>query len=150
VADLEALGAGWGRVSSTFRVADRGARHALLKRSVAEGWTDQEVQKKAKALQGKGGGGGRPRRSPRSLGRSADLDQLVRLAGAWRDFQEVVWSAQRDRYARELGGLSAAGRGPLRRRCAEARAARAALRGGCDAALAVLVSLENLLGAEAK
>jgi len=131
VRELEAMGVNWTRLYISFAVSDQEKRHALLRRAVDEGWSNQQlrftVQQRFPSR--RRGVGGRPRRPVTSHGPEVTLRELGRQCRRWLDFHEGGLAGG------EGPGLGAvrpelALGGPRRTRAAPRERGRGAERGG--------------------
>jgi hypothetical protein len=143
VRKLEAMRVNWTRLYISFAVSDREKRHALLRRAVDEGWSDQRlrftVQERSRSR--RGGVGGRPRHRLARHGPEVTVRELERQCRRWLDFHEQAWQGVKDRdwvqFVRGWPGedldrlvqLLRNTDGALKEVAAACRAARAALTG---------------------
>jgi hypothetical protein len=99
VRELEAMRVNWTRLYISFAVSNQEKRHALLRRAVDEGWSNQQlrftVQQRFPSR--RRGVGGRPRRPVTSHGPKVTLRELGRQCRRWVDFHEQAWQGVKDR-----------------------------------------------------
>jgi hypothetical protein len=92
--EVEELGVDWTRLWLSFCVDDRGKRHALLRRAVADGWDQDalrfEVQRRRPT--GRRGVGGRKPRKAEGHGPEVTLRRLVLAGKTWLSLYEGAWS----------------------------------------------------------
>jgi len=99
VQELERMRVNWTRLYISFAVSNQEKRHALLRRAVDEGWSNQQlrftVQQRFPSR--RRGVGGRPRREFSSHGPEVTLRELGRQCRRWLDFHEQAWQAVKGR-----------------------------------------------------
>ena len=141
--ELEDRGVNWTRLYFAFAISDPEKRHALLRRAVDEGWSDQRlrftVQERSRSR--RGGVGGRPRHRLARHGPEVTVRELGRQCRRWLDFHEGAWQGVKGRDWRlfvrgwpvgdldNLLRLLGSADGALKEVAGACRAARAALAG---------------------
>ncbi len=144
LAELERIDVGWGRLTVAFGVPDKAARHALLGRARAEGWSNRDVQLEVQKAKGGRRAGGRPRRARQSRGPLADAAELRRATAAWLAVYRAVWEAGRATRADEVAAADRAALAGLAREVKEAAALLGEAADACRTCAADLAAIAGI------
>ena len=102
--EVEDLGVGWGLLTVSFCITDSSKRHRLLQKAMSKEWNGADLRLAVRAKTKTSRGGGRPRRTIKSYGLFADLDEIGRLAERFKAYCKM-WDGQSAEYRREIRAL---------------------------------------------
>lgn len=113
VQSLAREGVTWGLTYSTFTIKDKECQKEWIRRARNHKWSVHELEKEIqRARQGRRSAGGRRPGEPRSFGPVVDLQDLVRMTGAWLRHFQGVWAQPGQRLEDRLAALPPEGQSP--------------------------------------